>query len=127
MRHLGLPLAFLCVIACSAACGTDGSRSGTRTQTVQPDIARDILEGEARGARLFAVQRVAWSDTCLGLDCPGLQAVTPGYIVLIQRRGWLIQYHTDLHGNYFRFGTLRLADYLDGHRLSSRLAGPGIR
>jgi hypothetical protein len=62
-----------------------------------PRGAQSALAQEGEDARLFEVSAVDWPDSCIGIHGRGygcLQVITPGYRILIENRGWLIEYHT---------------------------------
>jgi hypothetical protein len=54
---------------------------------------------------IVSVEQTTWSDSCLGLGGPAelcLQALTPGYRVLLQADGQQYELHTDLNGDHVR-------------------------
>lgn len=63
-----------------------------------PPIAYTALAQESPGARLYEVVGVRWPDSCIGIYeaqfvCRTVD--TPGYLILIEKNGWLIEYHSD--------------------------------
>jgi hypothetical protein len=105
------------------ACESDHDRfdhvTGELPATIPPGATSAVaLEGE--GARLFEVAAVDWPDSCIGIKRRGyvcLQAVTPGYRVLVERRGWLIEYHTGQGPGALRAG---IAGRVEDHPAASR-------
>jgi hypothetical protein len=72
-----------------------------------PAVAYEAVAREGEGARLFEVVGVDWPDSCLGGTQRGLiclAMITPGYRVLVEKRGWLIEYHTGLEDGAMRWG-----------------------
>ena len=73
-----------------------------------PAVVEMARAQEGDGARLFLVERVDWPDSCIGIyrDRPTIcfTVVTPGYLVLVERNGWLVEYHTDRESRVIRAG-----------------------
>ena len=69
----------------------------------QPDVVLDVLHDAGTGATLVTVERVDWPDACLGAaeaDEVCATVITPGYRVILQRDGSLIEYHTALASGF---------------------------
>jgi hypothetical protein len=65
----------------------------------RPKAVLDAVAQAPDGAALRAVTRVDWPDACLGAgdsDESCAQVITPGYRVILERNGILIEYHTNL-------------------------------
>jgi len=81
--------------------GADQSRA------VQAAIVKlsDELKLDIGNIEIVSAEETTWSDSCLGLGGPAelcLQALTPGYRVVLQAEGQQYELHTDLNGDQVR-------------------------
>jgi len=91
---------------------TDGS--AIRRQTQSPAVQAAInalaqLKGiPASEIAVVSVDAAEWSDSCLGVDTPGLvclTVITPGYRILLSAGGEQFEFHTNEGGSAVRLAT----------------------
>lgn len=62
----------------------------------RPRVVLDALDDAGGGARIISVEAVDWPDACLGAARPDeacAQVITPGYRIVIDEGGAMIEYH----------------------------------
>jgi hypothetical protein len=100
MRRLAL-VAIMAFALAATACESDHDEldhiTGEFPEAGIPTSAHAARMQEGDGARVFEVVGVTWRDGCLevyrrGYLCTG--AEVHGYRVLVEKRGWLIEYRT---------------------------------
>lgn len=67
--------------------------------------APELRAVEAEEIEVISFEEVDWPDSCLGLPDSGevcLQAITPGYLILLRAGGKEYEIHTDLSGENVR-------------------------
>jgi len=97
-------------VACiGTACWSDDkppplTRTGFIPDRVPP-VAYEAVAREGDNARLFEVVPVTWPDGCLGVYNRGTLCTlseVPGYRVLVERDGWLIEYRAGEHKDHLK-------------------------
>ena len=86
---------------------------GTFPHTIPP-AANDAVELEGEGARLYEVVGVTWPSSCsvYGDDQGCTAAEVRGYRILVERKGWMIEYRSVRGGGHpIRAGVLGEAKY----------------
>ena len=108
----------LLVVSLSYACG---DRAEVRAEWTPidpnraPPVALDVLAAAGEGSNLYHWEHRWWPDSCLGVEVHGgacLLVETRGYMFLVEKNGWLIEYHADDKGGFVRAGFVGpLRDY----------------
>jgi hypothetical protein len=66
------------------------------------------LNVDVDAVTLVSVEKMDWRDSCLGVTLPGqicAQAITPGYLIILDVDGIQHEVHTDETGNSVAFAT----------------------
>lgn len=67
--------------------------------------------------KIVKAEAVEWRDSCLDVDLPGLtclQAITPGFRIVLEANGLQYEYHTNQDGKSARAATVALTWHREG-------------
>ena len=80
---------------------TPDTAAEAAVQAVRAAVAKALGLPEYR-VSVVSVEAVEWTDSCLGIariDASCLQALTPGYRIIVEANGQLFEYHTNADGS----------------------------